>query len=178
MLEIITGPMWAGKSARLIERVREWYEETGRMPNVVVPRYRDGVRVVESRSGAWLPACAVSVDDIWHSIAASRWVAIDESQFFPADKLIELTQAYAGRLTDHLILSGLEIDSEGKPFGGLQACIPLADRVTRLTAECACGSPATMTICTGEKDGQVAIGDHLYRPGCVDCWAEAMGGAE
>ena len=22
---------------------------------------------------------------------------------------------------------------------------------------------------------RVAIGDHLYRPGCVDCWAEAMG---
>jgi thymidine kinase len=73
-------------------------------------------------------------------------IAIDEVEFFGDE-----VAAVADRLaTDgyEVIVSGLDTDFAGRPFGALPNLLALADSVTKLTAVCVfpgCGEAATRT---------------------------------
>jgi thymidine kinase len=73
-------------------------------------------------------------------------VAIDEVEFFGAD-VAEVANRLA---TDgyEVIVSGLDTDFAGRPFGALPTLLSQADTVTKLTAVCTfpgCGEDATRT---------------------------------
>ena len=71
-------------------------------------------------------------------------VAIDEAQFFDAE-LPDICEVLAdeGR---SVLVSGLDRDFLGRPFGPLPRLLSLADQVTKLTAICTvCGDDATRT---------------------------------
>jgi thymidine kinase len=71
-------------------------------------------------------------------------VAIDEAQFFDTE-LPAMCEVLAdeGR---SVLVSGLDRDFLGRPFGPMPALLALADQVTKLTAICTvCGADATRT---------------------------------
>ena len=60
-----------------------------------------------------------------------------------------------------IIISGLDGDSDRKPFGQILQCIPLCDEVVKLTAMDMVdkdGTPAIFTKRIVKKEGQVLVG--------------------
>lgn len=102
-------------------------------------------------------------------------VAIDEIQFFlqSNDIVKELLKQQI-----NVVCSGLDLDSNGEPFGDMGSLLALADVVYKRKANCAiCGmsagrtfrklsAPTNSTVLVGGKD--------LYEPRCVEHWLEGM----
>ena len=152
-LEVICGPMFAGKTEELLRRVRR-AEVAGRQ--VVVINHaldvRHGTDRVASHAGLDYPSVAASTpDEIERAVPeATDLVAIDEAHFFgPALIPVVTRLAYRG-LT--VIVAGLDVTFEGQPFEPLPALMALAERVDKLTAICAvCGEDAVFHVRVAES---------------------------
>lgn len=145
-VHVIAGCMFCGKTDEMLRLLRR-FSIAGRRVMLVKPRLdtrTDAVTVV-SRSGA--QHTAISVADSTEIPAAVRdadIVAIEEGQFFDA-RLPEVVERLAEE-GKQVIVTGLDRDFRGVPFGAMPALMALADQVTKLTAICmVCGEPATRT---------------------------------
>jgi thymidine kinase len=145
-VHVICGCMFCGKTDEMLRLLRR-FSIAGRTVVLVKPRLdtrtEDGT--VISRSGAHHTALAV--DDsrqIEGLVGDADIVAIEEGQFFD-ERLPEVV----GRLADagkQVLVTGLDQDFRGIPFGPMPRLMALADQVTKLTAICmVCGEPATRT---------------------------------
>ena len=150
VLEVITGPMFAGKTTELIKRVERQifakkkaalfkpsidnrYSEDEvvahnglRYEAFVIPTTRDGVRKIAEITRK----------------EGYEVIGIDEVQFFPAeivDTLEELADSGV-----YVIASGLNLDFKAEPFPVTKELLVRADNIIYLTAVCTvCGRPAT-----------------------------------
>jgi thymidine kinase len=96
-------------------------------------------------------------------------VVIEEAQFFDIDLPLYVSKVLASGLS--VVAAGLDLTSEGFPFGPMGHLLCLADEVIKLTAICPCGAEATRTLCLVEKTGAVVVGgSDKYRAACVRCW--------
>jgi len=145
-VHVIAGCMFCGKTDEMLRLLRR-FSIAGRRVVLVKPRLdtrTDRVTVV-SRSGA--KHHAITVDDsreIRPAVGDADIIAVEEGQFFD-DRLPEAVErlAEAGK---QVIVTGLDRDFRGIPFGTMPRLLALADQVTKLTAICVtCGEPATRT---------------------------------
>jgi thymidine kinase len=147
-IEVICGPMFAGKTEELLRRVRR-AEVAGR-PVVVINHaldLRHGTDRVASHAGLDYPSVAAStVDDIERAVTdGTDIVAIDEAHFF-GPPLIPLAARLAGRGMT-VMVAGLDVTFEGSPFEPLPSLMALAEQVYKLTAICAvCGEDAVFHV--------------------------------
>ncbi len=136
---------------------------------------RTDALTVVSRSGA--EHTALSVDDsaaLEKLAGEADIVAVEEGQFFD-----ERLPDVVSRLADagkQVVVTGLDTDFRGIPFGPMPRLMALADQVTKLTAICmVCGEQATRT--QRLIDGQPApadspliviggMGDETYEARC------------
>lgn len=100
-------------------------------------------------------------------------VIVDEAHFFPG--LVDFVVRVVERHHKALFLVGLDGDSHRRPFGELLECIPLADRVERITAfchSCADGTPGLFSYRRqGPHDQQVIVGGaERYQTLCRACF--------
>jgi thymidine kinase len=145
-VHVICGCMFCGKTDEMLRLLRR-FSIAGRRVILVKPRLdtrTDAVTVV-SRSGAQHQAVTVGkADEIEGMVRDADIVAIEEGQFFD-DELPEVVE----RLADtgkQVLVTGLDRDFRGIPFGPMPRLMALADQVTKLTAICVvCGEPATRT---------------------------------
>jgi thymidine kinase len=168
-IEVICGPMFAGKTEELLRRVRR----------AVIAGRRVAVvgHALDTRHGGGRLASHVGLDH--PSVAAStaaeleraipegtEIVAIDEAQFFGPDLV-----AAATRLADRgmtVIVAGLAVTFDGQPFEPLPSLMALAERVDKLTAICnVCGEDAVFHIRVASPTAEAA-----------DLVAEHVGGTE
>jgi thymidine kinase len=145
-VHVICGCMFCGKTDEMLRLLRR-FSIAGRRVTLVKPRLdtrTDEVSVV-SRSGAHHQAVAVDgAGDIEGVVGDADIVAIEEGQFFD-EALPEVVErlADAGK---QVLVTGLDRDFRGIPFGPMPRLMALADQVTKLTAICVvCGEPATRT---------------------------------
>lgn len=145
-VHVIAGCMFCGKTDEMLRLLRR-FSIAGRQVVLVKPRLdtrTDEVTVV-SRSGA--EHRAVTVDrsaEIEAAVRTADIVAIEEGQFFD-EELPEVVEALAAA-GKQVIVTGLDRDFRGVPFGTMPRLLALADQVTKLTAICmVCGEPATRT---------------------------------
>jgi thymidine kinase len=145
-VHVICGCMFCGKTDEMLRLLRR-FAIAGRRVILIKPRLdtrADDVTVV-SRSGAHHRA--VAVDDssqIESLVGDADIVAIEEGQFFD-DGLPDAVERLAdgGR---QVLVTGLDRDFRGIPFGPMPRLMALADQVTKLTAICVvCGEQATRT---------------------------------
>lgn len=149
-LHVITGCMFSGKTEELLRLLRR-ASVGGRSVLLIRPQAdtRTAAEVAESRSGARFDCTTVpGAGDIVGRVMseAVEVVAIDEVEFF-GQEVADVANRLA---TDgyEVIVSGLDTDFAGRPFGALPRLLALADSVTKLTAVCTfpgCGEEATRT---------------------------------
>ena len=147
-LEVICGPMFAGKTEELLRRVRRAVI-AGR--HVVVIGHalddRHGADRLTSHAGIDHPSITVpTATDIERAVTAdTEIVAIDEAQFF-GPELVPVVDRLAARGLV-VMVAGLDVTFDGQPFEPLPALMALAERVDKLTAICAiCGEDAVFHV--------------------------------
>ena len=175
-VEVIAGPMFAGKSEELIRRVRRAHLAGLRvevLTHALDTRYAQGIT---AHTGDRIPARAVAdVPALRDLLRAGPpdLLAIDEAQFFGPD-LIEhvLDAARAGSI---VVVAGLSVTFDGDPFPPLPALMALAEDVRKLTAVCSvCGRDAAyhQRIRAGDEGGLeigagAVGGTESYRARCL-----------
>ena len=178
-LDIIIGPMFAGKSSRIADIVSR-YEALDTRVLLIKPicdnRYGD-YHVTHNRR----KTPCLSVNDL-HDIPrtmleSSDVIIVDEVQFFTY--VVPFCEYVVDTLEKKLYLVGLDGDSNRRPFGEILQCIPLADRVEKLHAfckKCANGTPGLFSHRKPGASNQLVMvgGNDLYETLCRECYLRAF----
>lgn len=158
-VEVITGPMFAGKTEELIRRVKRMeYAKKNYMifKPAIDNRYSEKEVVSHNKKAVKAINISHGSDIKRHLKKNTQAVVIDEVQFFDASLL-----KYVMELADEgyrVICAGLDTDFRGEPFGVMGSILAVAENITKLTAICSvCGSEATKT--QRIIDGQPAFYD-------------------
>ncbi len=145
-IEVISGCMFSGKTEELIRRLRR-AKFAKLNVKVFKPKIDDRYSKDEivSHSEQALPSIIIEKpDEILELVKDADIVGIDEAQFF--DEGITAIAIKLAELGKRVIITGLDMDFRGKPFGPMPTLLSIAEYVTKPKAICVvCGSPATMT---------------------------------
>lgn len=101
-------------------------------------------------------------------------VGIDEAQFF-GNELVSVCNELAEN-GKRVVVSGLDMDYLGKPFGPIPQLLSIAEYVTKVHAICMrCGSLANYSHRTIHDDKLVVLGEtDAYEPLCRKCFTNAQ----
>ncbi|MGH2416906.1 MAG: thymidine kinase [Candidatus Limnocylindria bacterium] len=144
-VEVIAGPMFAGKTEELLRRVRR-ATIAGRTVVVISHALdtRAGGDRVASHAGLDAPsrkvgsavAVAAALGD-----GVPDMVAIDEAHFFGPELVPVVGELAARGLL--VVVAGLDVTFTGQPFEPMPSLMALAERVDKLTSICVvCGDDA------------------------------------
>jgi thymidine kinase len=148
-IEVVCGPMFAGKTEELLRRVRRAVI-AGRHVVVIghaLDEGRSGAGRLASHAGLDYPSVAVAHSGAIEAAipADADVVAIDEAQFF-GPGLVPVVERLAARGVV-VIAAGLAVTFDGQPFEPLPSLMALAERVDKLTAICSvCGEDAVYHV--------------------------------
>ena len=175
-MEVITGPMFSGKSEELIRRLKRAQIARLRIASFkpeIDLRYQPDA--ISSHSAQTLRAVAVRDVDrlravIFRALDTVDVVGIDEAQFFD-----ELLVGLAMELVEagkRVVLAGLDTTFAGEPFAPMPALMAIADEVVKLSAVCmVCGAPAIHTQRLGASQQLVMVGaSGMYEARCRACF--------
>jgi thymidine kinase len=181
-IEVVTGPMFSGKSEELIRLLRRATIARRRV-QVFKPaldrRYTETDVVSHSQ---WRLPCEVveRSDDIRARLdPRAEVVGIDEGQFFDDD--LPRVCTLLANLGKRVIVAGLDMDYAGVPFGPMPELLAIAEQVRKLQAICACcGASASYTQRLSDARERVVVGAaDVYEARCRRCHepAGAVAGA-
>lgn len=137
-ITVICGPMYSGKTEKLLSVIRRAQcakKKVQIFKHSLDDRYDK--RCIISHTGDKIPSSLISNgSELLESVLSSTdLIALDEAQFFDLDivnTLMEIrNQGY------DIILSGLDLDFRGVPFGPMPYLLALADEIIKLKAVCA-----------------------------------------
>jgi thymidine kinase len=143
-VEVVAGPMFAGKTEELLRRVRRAVI-AGQRVRVVTHALdtRGGADRVASHAGLDAPSVALpSAEALVETVGDDvDLVAIDEAHFFGPGLVAAVGELAARGLV--VVVAGLDVTFAGEPFEPLPSLMALAERVDKLTAICTvCGADA------------------------------------
>ena len=179
-IEIVCGPMFAGKTEELMRRVRRASiagYKVGLFKHSFDTRYSS--EHVVSHDGNKLPVSLIhDPKELLAAAAPFDLIAIDEVQFFPLE-IIDVIRNFSE--TKRIILAGLDSDFRHEPFGPMPTLLAIAEHAVKLSAICAsCGGSAhfTQRLVDGRparyNDPLIAIGGkEAYQPRCRRCYQPA-----
>jgi thymidine kinase len=146
-LEVICGCMFSGKTEELIRRLKR---ASYARQKVQIFKHSFDNRYDElsitTHYGLKLPTvpCREAGDIIRGIERGVQVVGIDEVQFY--GELIVPAIEEILRQDIKVIVSGLDMDFRGQPFGAMPRLLTMAEQVDKLSAICSvCGEPATRT---------------------------------
>lgn len=182
-LTTITGPMGSGKTLRLIQFFSQ-YEKLGYETHLFKPWVdnRDNGDVCSSRAGYNLPATTIKSPcqipaNIYTDGAGQRLVAFEEAQFF-GPELVEYIKFLLANTNFQVMVTGLNLDFRGEPFGIMPELMAMSDELIYLHGVCdVCHGRATKTqrLIDGKpapaSSPLVLIGgDDCYTCRCPHCY--------
>jgi thymidine kinase len=176
VLEVITGPMFSGKSEELIRRLKRARIARQRVacykPDIDLRYHRTAIA---SHSSQTHEAVTVATTErlrehLYPTLAAVEVIGIDEVQFFD-DAVIPLTLELVA-MGKRVLMAGLDTTFSNEPFGPVPNLMALADKVTKLSAVCmVCGASAIHTQRLGSSQELVVVGAAgLYEARCRTCF--------
>jgi len=187
-LKLILGPMFSGKSTKLIELIRKYKIIKYKImiiKNLIDTRYSDVSEIVSHNKDSEPCICLSNLNDIFNTnlnnisnyiqqYNESKVIFIEEAQFF-TDLYNFVLKALKDNKT--IFVVGLNGDSSQKNFGDIHRLLPICDDVELLKACCKIcmnETPALFSkrIILNNIDGQenqvfVGAGDE-YIPVCRD----------
>ena len=174
-IEIITGPMFSGKSEELIRRLKRARIARQRVacfkPDIDLRYHRTAIASHSSQThdaSTIAPTSDQLREDLFSSgkVHQVDVIGIDEVQFFDHDIIpLALELVHLGK---RVLLAGLDTTFANEPFGPVPNLMALADEVTKLSAVCmTCGQPAIHTQRLGQSQELVVVGAAgLYEARC------------
>ncbi len=172
-LEVISGPMFSGKSEELIRRVTRYH--LARVPTQTFKpeldtRYSDDRLVSHSNMSVAAEPVTDSAQLLSSVEDRTVVVGIDEGQFFDIG-LVEVASmlANAGK---RVIVAGLDLDYLGRPFEPIPSLMLRAEYVTKSLAVChRCGGAGLFTQRVVDSDELVVLGaTDAYEARCRHCY--------
>ncbi|WP_316813125.1 thymidine kinase [Pedobacter heparinus] len=171
-IEVICGSMFSGKTEELLRRLKR--AEIAKL-NVEIFKPRTDTRydetaVVSHDLNSIESTPVVNSTAILLLKADTQVVGIDEAQFFD-DNLPEVCNKLAQKGI-RVIVAGLDMDFQGRPFGPVPALMAIAELVTKVNAVCVrCGSPAVYSYRTAASESKILLGEKdSYEPRCRHCF--------
>jgi len=171
-IEVITGPMFSGKSEELIRRLKRARIARQRVacykPDIDLRYHRTaiashGSQTHEAHTVTNVERLREALFPQLHEIDV---VGVDEAQFF--DEAIIPLSVELVHLGKRVVMAGLDTTFTAEPFGPIPALMAIADEVTKLSAVCmVCGQPAIHTQRLGQSQELVVVGAAgLYEARC------------
>jgi thymidine kinase len=172
-IELISGPMFSGKTEELIRRVSRAHIaklktrlfkpdiDTRYSANHIVSHDKRKIEAINVESPLEILGLSLDADV----------VGIDEIQFFGEDIIDVCTKLANGG--KRVIVAGLDKNYRGEPFAPLPNMLCIADYVTKLQAVCMdCGAPATFTSRKDkDKSQEILLGERFdYDALCRPCF--------
>ncbi len=177
-IEVISGCMFSGKTEELIRRLNRALiakQKVEIFKPVVDKRYHD--EHIVSHSERAIRSTPVNfASDLLLLCGDCDVVGIDEAQFFD-ESIVEVCNALANS-GKRVIVAGLDMDYEGKPFGPMPNLMAVAEFVTKVHAICvATGELASFSFRLNDDTEKVMLGekDH-YEARSRKAFVEGMTG--
>ncbi|WP_337809657.1 thymidine kinase [Prevotella pectinovora] len=171
-IEVVCGSMFPGKTEELIRRMKR-AKFAKQKVEIFKPsldtRYSD-VDVV-SHDQHSIPSTPIDSSSTIALLSSDiDVVGIDEAQFLD-DGVVDVCNDLANRGV-RVIVAGLDMDFQGKPFGPMPALCAIADEVTKVHAICVkCGALAYISHRLVANDKRVLLGEQMeYEPLCRECY--------
>lgn len=174
-IEVIAGSMFSGKTEELIRRLNRAKIARQRV-EIFKPRIDTRYSeedVVSHDSKAIRSTPVSSSGNILLMVSEVDVIGIDEAQFFDGG-LVGVCQQLANQGI-RVIVAGLDMDFQGKPFGPMPDLLATAEYVTKVHAICMrCGALAQYSHRITESKDLVVLGEtDSYEPLCRSCFLEA-----
>lgn len=176
-IEVITGCMFSGKTEELIRRINRALIARQKI-KILKPHtdQRYHPTLVVSHNERVIDSIVVtSSSDMIDLAKEYEVIGIDEAQFFDEGIVAVCNQlANEGK---RVIVAGLDMDYEGKPFGPMPNLLAVAEYVTKLHAICTkTGDLASFSFRLTHEAEQVKLGDaNAYEARSRSSFVEAIG---
>jgi thymidine kinase len=192
-LELIIGPMYSGKTSRLVEVYKQCKFcniSVAVINHVIDNRYDD--ELLSTHDKVKIPCIKTkNLKNVWLSekinlenniveniphiqdkfqIARSDVILINEGQFFEDLYDVVLDMLECGK---KVYVCGLDGDFERKKFGQILDLIPLCDKVDKLTSLCTLckdGTRGIFSMRLTQETEQTVVGSDNYIPVCRKCY--------
>jgi thymidine kinase len=172
VLEVITGPMFSGKSEELIRRLKR--ARIARQPvacfkpDIDLRYHRSSIASHSAQTHEATTVANVEYlrEALYQQLNAIEVIGIDEVQFFEAAIIPLAVELIA--MGKRVIMAGLDTTFAAEPFGPVPNLMAIADTVTKLSAVCmVCGAAAIHTQRLGQSQELVVVGAvGLYEARC------------
>ena len=170
-IELILGPMFSGKSTRLIELMRKYVykaKKTIMVKYYADQRYSEKSEVVTHDLIKYDSINCKLLRNSFDTLKQYDVIGIDEGQFF-AD-LVEVCEELAlmGKI---VLIAALNGDFRMEPFPVIQRIISKSDKIKLLKAYCFnCHKDAKFSLRIVQSNETVLIGaGEAYKPACREC---------
>lgn len=181
-LELIIGPMFSGKTSRLVEIYNQCKFcdiPVAAINHDIDNRYDE--ELMSTHTQIKIPCIKTNkLKNIWKPdiksngncliVKYSKVILINEGQFF--DDLYEVVSDMINH-GKQVYICGLDGDFERKKFGQMLDLIPLCDKVTKLTSICLIcknGTPGIFSMRLTNEKQQTIVGSQNYIPVCRSCY--------
>lgn len=179
-IEVICGSMFSGKTEELIRRLRraQFARQKIEIYKPTVDTRYSVEKVVSHDRNSISSTVVKSSDEILPLLGDTEVVGIDEAQFFD-EGIVKVCDRMAD-MGIRVIVAGLDMDFEGKPFGPMPALCAIAEEVTKVHAICVrCGDLAYVSHRIVSDKQQVLLGEKgEYEPLCRHCYNKLEGKGE
>lgn len=177
-IEVISGSMFSGKTEELLRRIKraEFANQQIELFKPAIDTRYDEIDVVSHNENSRnsTPVHNSSEILLYVNMETVQVVAVDEVQFFD-DGIVEVCNRLANEGI-RVIVSGLDMDYLGVPFGPMPKLMASAEYVSKLHAICAhCGDLAQFSHRVVNDKSQVLLGEkEAYEPLCRHCFNKIM----
>lgn len=171
-IEVVCGSMFSGKTEELIRRLKR-----AKIANQKVEIFKpkidtryDDTKVVSHDANSILSIPIEHSSKLLELTDGVNVIGIDEAQFFD-EGLPDVCQKLALR-GNRVIVAGLDMDYQGKPFGPMPNLLAVAEYITKVHAICQhCGNLATHSYRISQTGDTVELGEKdRYEARCRTCY--------
>lgn len=178
-IEVVCGSMFSGKTEELIRRIKR-VQIAGQPFKVFKPkvdnRYSETEVVSHSKNAINSTVVSEALDILELVDDKDVVIGIDEVQFF--DSKIDYVCSVLANSGRRVIVAGLDMDYNGKPFGPMPNILAIAEYVTKVKAICIdCSSLAQFSYRLSDSEEIVMLGESKeYVPLCRCCFNKRTNG--
>ncbi|MGM0497157.1 MAG: thymidine kinase [Bacteroidota bacterium] len=177
-IEVITGSMFSGKTEELIRRLKraQYAKQRTEIYKPMIDKRYSEEDVVSHDEKSIRSTPVESAQNILLLANEIDVVGIDEAQFFDVG-LVDVCNSLANNGI-RVLVAGLDMDFQGKPFGPIPNLLATAEQVTKIHAICLrCGSLAQYSHRKTASKKLVVLGEtDEYEPLCRSCFNKAKEG--